>query len=217
MTTDKPQKPLWRRLALPLLGGAVAGFLAATAFLNFVDVDGGSGLGPSREIAGLVGVIYALTGASVLAGTLSPGLGAKFLNVEDADELREQRQMLSFSGVAMVLLGAALVLLAIAGEGGLVSTQVGAIGAIAFVLIATWLSFRSRRHIDELQRALSGDATTTAFYLVFFVGGSWAMLAHLDYLAGPAPLDWLTLFAASVLIASFWQTGRRGLLLRGPN
>lgn len=217
MTTDTPKKSLWRRLALPLLGGAVAGFLAATAFLNLVEIDGGSGLGPSREIAGLVGVIYALTGASVLVGALSPGFGAKFLNVEDADELREQRRMLSLSGVAMVLLGAALILLAIAGEGAFVSAEIGAVGAIGLVLVATWLSIRSGRHTDELQRALSGDATSTAFYLVFFVGGLWALLAHLDFVAGPAPLDWLTIFAASLLVASFWQTGRRGLLLRGPN
>ena len=74
-----------------------------------------------------------------------------------------------------------------------------------------------QRHIDELQRALSNDAVASAFYLMAFFGGGWALLAHLDYVAPPVPLDWLTMFAATLLIGAFWQTARRGLMMRGPN
>ena len=164
-----------------------------------------------------MGALYAVTGLSVLVGVLSPGVGAKFLNVEDADELREQSRMLSLSGVAMVALGLALMLLALAGEGALVPAGVALVGTIALVALAIVLSAISHRYIDELQRALTTDAVATAFYLVVLGGGTWAALAHLGYATGPAPLDWLTMFAVSLLIGSFWQTARRGLMLRGPN
>lgn len=217
MTTETIKKPLWRRLILPLIGGGIVGFLVAFGFLNLSEMANGADLGDSREIGGLVGALYAFTGLSVLVGVLSPGFGAKFLNVEDADELREQRKMLSYSGVAMILLGGALMLLALSGEGAFLPAQTGLIGAIALIVVATVLSIVSHRHTDELQRALSNDAVSSAFYIVFVIGGGWAMLAHLDYVAGPAPLDWLSMFAASLLVGAFWQTARRGLLMRGPN
>ena len=217
MTTETKSRPMWQRLAVPLLGGAIAGGLASFAFLNFAELGGTEGLGSSREIGGLVGVMYALPGLSVLIGALSPSAGAKFLNVEDADELREQRRMLTYSSVAMLMLGGALVLLAISGEGAFVPAEVGAVGSIGLIVVSVFLSGAMRRHTDELQRALSSDATITAFYLLLLFGGGWSILAHLDFLAGPAPLDWLTMFAAMLLIGAFWQTARRGLLNRGPN
>ena len=217
MTTETIKKPLWCRLALPMLSGALAGGLASFAFLELVEAGQFDGLGRSREIAGLVGVLYALIGLMVILGALSPGVGAKFLNVEDADELREQRRMLVLSAAAMSLFGAALVLLAISGEGAFVSAQIGAVGAVGLILVASWLSIRMQRLIDELQRALSSDATTTGFYLLFFIGGGWAVAAHLEFVPGPQPLDWITMFAVFMLVGSFWQTARRGLMTRGPN
>lgn len=215
VSAETPAKPWWRRLALPLIGGGLAGFLAATLFLNLVEIEGASVLGPSREIAGLVGVLYAFMGLSVLFGAFSPGLGARFLNVEDADELREQGRILVYSGVATILLGGALVLLAIAGV--FVDDGFAAALALGLILVACILSVAMQRLTDELQRALSVDATTTAFYLLFVFGGGWSILAHVGQLAPPAPLDWLTMFAVTMLAGTFWQTGKRGLLNRGPN
>ncbi len=217
MTTGTITKPLWRRLLLPLFGGGVAGFLVAFGFLNLTEMTDGAELSTSREIGGLAGAIYVITGFSVLVGVMSPGVGAKFLNVEDADELREQSRMLLLSGVAMVALGLALMLLALSGEGAFLPAGIGAVGTIALIVLSIVLSIVSYRHTDELQRALSSDAVASAFYLVVLVGGGWAMFAHLGYTAGPAPLDWLTLFAASLMVGTFWQTARRGLMLRGPN
>ena len=218
MTTDTIKKrPMWRRLLLPESAGALAGFVAAFSFLSLTDLAAGSGLGQSREIGGLVGLLYAVTGIAVLLGSLNPAVGAKFLNVEDADELREQRRMLGYSSVALILLGGAMLLLALGGEGAPVSAPVAAIGAIVMVATAVVLSILMNRHTDELQRALSKDATATAFYLMLVIGGGWAIFAHLGMTAGPAPLDWLTMFAATLLVAAFWQTARRGMMLRGPN
>ena len=42
---------------------------------------------PARLAAAATGIIYALMGLSVGFGTIAPGTGAQFLNVEDADEI----------------------------------------------------------------------------------------------------------------------------------
>ena len=217
MTDATTQKIKWKKLLLPTGIGAVSGFLAAFAFLQFTDSDVGTGLTGSEEIAGLVAIIYILTGLAVLVGVLSPNTGAKVLNVEDADELREQRVQLGYSAVGMAAFGIALLVLALAGPTGWIAPMTGAILAIVLILFATALSFFMTRHIDELQRELSRDAMGMSFSLVTFFGGGWALLAHTGLLSAPAPIDWLTMFAAALLIAAFWQTGKRGLLMRGPN
>ncbi len=50
--------------------------------------------------------------------------------------------------------------------------------------------------------------------MILVLGGSWAMLAHLGFVAAPAPLDWLTLFAVLLFAASFIAVGRRRMLGR---
>lgn len=211
------KKSLVRRLALPLSAGGLSGFLAAMAFLKLTDFATADGLGASREIAGLVGVIYILTGLVVALGAARPGVGAKLLNVEDADELREGKRMLVPSSVAMVLLGGALILLALAGPLGPLAPGLSVGGAVLMLAIATWLGTIAQRLTDEMQRDLNRDATASAFSLLLLIGGGWAMLAHTGFVTGPAPLDWLTMFSVVLLLATFWQAGRRGLMTRGPN
>jgi hypothetical protein len=212
-----PKKSLVRRLALPLAAGGVSGFLAAMAFLEFAEFSTGEGLGISREIAGLVGVIYILTGLVVALGAARPSVGAKLLNVEDADELREGKRMLMPSSAAMVLLGGVLILLALAGPVGPLAPGLSVGGAVLMLAIASWLGTIAQRLTDEMQRDLNRDATASAFSLLLLIGGGWAMLAHTDFVTGPAPFDWLTMFSVVLLLATFWQAGRRGLMTRGPN
>lgn len=217
MTSLNAQTPRWKKLLLPLGVGAVAGFLASFGFLQLTDFAGDSPLGTSREIAGLVGILYFLTGLAVLFGVLRPGAGARILNVEDADELREQRVQLTYSACAVLALGAALATLALAGDGLWIAATTGALLAGILIVLASALSVAMNRHTDELQRALSKDAVGAAFNLLFFIGGGWALLAHTGFLEAPAPLDWLTMFSVAMLLGGFWQVARRGLLFRGPN
>jgi hypothetical protein len=67
---------------------------------------------------------------------------------------------------------------------------------------------------DELGRTLTYETGNMSFYLVLVLGGAWATLAHLGFLAAPAPLDWLTMFIVSMFVASFIVLGRRKLLTR---
>jgi len=59
---------------------------------------------------------------------------------------------------------------------------------------------------------LSYETGNMAFYLTLVVGGGWALLAHLRFVAAAAPLDWLTMLTAVSFVAGVITAGRRKLL-----
>ncbi|WP_066526018.1 hypothetical protein [Erythrobacter sp. CCH5-A1] len=191
--------------------GGVVGYCAAFGMLHLIQGPLG-GLGESATAAALVGVLYLVIGLGVGLGTASPQVGARFLNVEDADELREQKKVLTLSGAAMVLWGGALIALALAApDGPLPQAAALALGAGGLV-IGTLISIPAYRLSDELMVAVNLEAGAISYGLMLLFAGGWAMLAHLGYAAAPAPLDLLTMFYVVVLLASFIAIGRRGML-----
>ncbi len=208
-----PGTPRWvRKLLIPALIGGVAGYVAAADMMHFLDSQAVGGLGKSPTIAALVGVFYALIGLGVAIGVASPQLGARFLNVEDADELREQKRMLGLSGISMFLWGVSLIGLALAAPDGPLPAVVALVIGGGGLVAGTLLSVGVHRACDELMRAINLEVGSLSFGLVLLVVGIWAMLAHLGYTAAPAPLDLLSLFYVLVLVASFIIVGRRGML-----
>ena len=205
--------PWIRKLVIPALIGGVAGFSATYALMHTIDSPAIGGLGASATVAALVGVTYCVIAVGMLIGTASPRLGARFLNVEDADELREQQRMLVLSGVAMLLWGAALMALAFAAPDGPVPQPVALVIGAGGLLIGTVISLAVYRSCDELMLAVNLEAGALSYGLVLLVVGLWAMLAHLGYVTGPQPLDLLSLFYVLVLVASFIAVGRRGMLM----
>lgn len=214
MAIDEKPRSKTRKMILALGLGGVAGFLAALGFMQLVKSGGLGDFTVSQEIAGLVGIIYLLTALSVSVGLVSPSLGARFLNVEDAEELREQHRMLTWSAIGMVALGVALILAAIGSPGGPIAPTSTLVAIVALVALAWFAGSRQRRHVDELMASISTEATSTAFYLAFLLGGGWSLLAHFDIVSGPSPLDWLTMFAALLMLSCFIVAGRRGLLVQ---
>lgn len=212
MKVDAMDSSKMRKLLISTGIGGVAGFLVAFTLIRTVDSGLLGAIDTSRSIAALVASLYLLCGAFVGIGLLNPRLGEKFLNVEDADELREQMTMLRYSVFTIISIGVCLFMLALAAPAGPVPVEI-AVAVIAALMIAC--IFTSRRQmavVDELIKSVSRESTSTAFYTLFVVGGGWAMLAHLGYVAGPAALDWVTMFAVVMLFGAFWACGRRGLL-----
>ena len=211
--TIEPKKKGWvRQWGIPLGVGAVSGFLATFVTLQFIDSDTIGGLPLSNEIAILVAIIYGLTALAVLIGMASPALGEKFLNVEDADELREQRAMLLYSGVAMALWALALAVLALSGPGAPLAAGPALAVALVAMVVGLGLAIRSYRYQDELMSAVNQEATALSYFLTFGIVGTWATLAHVGFVTGPAPLDLLTIFYIVALLATFIAAGRRGML-----
>lgn len=202
-----------RKLLISLLIGAAVGYSASAASLYFFDTKTVGGLGKSASIAALVGVLYAVIGLGVGLGAASPKVGARFLNVEDADELREQKKVLTLSGAAMVLWGVALFALALAAPDGPLPPAAALVLGAGGLIIGTALSIPAYRLSDELMLAVNLEAAALSYGLVLLVAGGWAMLAHLGYATIFAPLDLLTLFYVVVLLASFIAIGRRGMLM----
>jgi hypothetical protein len=137
---------------------------------------------------------------------------ASLLTPEQEQDTREQGRVTIYSAIWMAVTGLTLVLLTLAGPGGIVSSATALLGSIALLAISAVVTFAIWPRLDELSQAISREAGNAAFYLVFIIGGGWAVLAHLGFVRPATPLDWLTLLILSSFAASFIALGRRGLL-----
>ena len=202
-----------KKLVLSIVVGAIGGFLVSFTLMRTIQSGVLGELGASRSIAAVAGSMYVLCGAFVGFGSLNPKMGAKFLNVEDADELAEQSAILRNSTMGIGAFGVCLILLALAAPLGPVPQGVVAGSIVALMALCAFTSLRSVKLMDELNASLSKETAVASFYLMFTLGAGWSVAAHLGYAPGLAALDWLTLFAATMLAGAFWAAGRRGLLV----
>jgi hypothetical protein len=211
IANDKPVSK-WRKSGISGLVGALVGAAAMIGLIELYESGALGDLGASGMIACVTGAVYVLLGIQVGLGVALPALGRRFLNVEDAEEIREQRSTLAYATAVMIAWGGALMVVALAGPGGIVAPAMGLMAALGLVAVSVLLTALVWRHMDELMRGMSRECGNISFYLLLLVGGMWAMLAHLGFAAGPAPLDWLTMFTALTLLASFIAVGMRGML-----
>ncbi len=204
-----------RKTLIRMAIGAIAGASVTYALLAIVDRSGFDMDDPARLAALGAGIVFALMGLMVGLGTLAPRSGAHLLNVEDADELREQRRPLSRGSVVMLLIGGAMIALALAavgGEAGILTREAAAIAVVVAVVGVAGLSIAGRGENDELVQAVGTEAAAGAMYAVLTLFGLWAALAHLGYVAWIEPLGLLAALLDIQLGAAFWVSGRRGLL-----
>lgn len=207
--------PKTRKLLLQTISGAVVGAAVTFFFLEYV----GSAADihdPGRLTAIGAGIIYVLMGAFVGIGALAPGAGARFLNVEDAQEIVEERSKIGPGAMVCILVGVLLIALALTPGGdfpGLLSPGPAALVAAACFAGVIALGFRMRRRVDEFNRALSIEATAVAMHICVVLFGGWAALAHLGYVSWIAPLGLLGGFALIELAAIFFIVGKRGMLM----
>ena len=210
------EPPKWRKFLVQNAFGFVIG-LAGFYGLSRLYLSGALGeLGASQIAAGTTGLAFLVLALvlafAIIIGIAMPRAGARFLNLEDEQELREQRWLIGLSTVAMIAMGAALCALALAGPGGILQPQAALWIALAMWLVATPVSFWLWTVMDELEREMSRECGNLSYYLMFLVGGGWALLAYSGVMTGPAPLDWLTMFHALPLVAGVIVAGRRGML-----
>jgi hypothetical protein len=200
---------LWNAAALVLFLLAVRGFSAFGGADTLA-------MGVSEWIAAGVGLALVVVAFFGILSLVNAHTGARFIDMdpEAADDLRERSRLTLYSLVWMAASGLLLIMLSLAGPGGVVSPAAALTGALALVPVLVGLGIAVWRLSDELGRTLSHEAGNIAFYLTQVLGGGWAMLAHLRFVAAPAPLDWLTLFTVLMFAAAFIAAGRRKLLTR---
>ena len=208
MSKTEPKSKIGKSL-LAMSLGAFSGFLAMYAFLQLEDryemTDGAVALGG-------VGLIYLLTGGVVLFGTLAPAAGAKVLNAEDAEELREMRSVLFGSSAVFIISGIAMVALSLAAPVGPVAPIV-AVGLVVVAFVAAFVITKLQwDQYDELYRAISWEGSAYALGLLLPILFVWGALVQVGWLDSFEPLMVLAVAALLILVGTFIASGRRGML-----
>jgi len=200
-----------RSVASFVIGSAVA----ITVFLSGIWAVGKfGGTAVVEEIGGSARIAAAIGGVWLLLGLMTAGVLAcvRFMDAERAADLRRDGRGHAYSAGSMFTWGASLVVLALAGPGGLVPPATALAVVLALMAASTLLGLASWRHLDELMRSISLECGNWSLYLLLAIGGGWSILAHLGFTPAPTPIDWLSMFSALMLAASFIALGRRGLL-----
>jgi hypothetical protein len=200
---------VWNGLAIAIVAVINRGLGATSGRLYLYRMGG------SAKIAlfiGLALLCLALFGVLMVAAA---HLRGRLLSPERREALLESRRVTILGLVAVTAMGLTLILLSLAGPGGVLPPAVALAGVGVLVGIRIALSVAVWRQVDELSKTLSRETGRSAFYLVLIIGGGWAILAHLGFVPAPAPLDWLSLFTVIVFAAGFFSAGRRGLLAQG--
>ena len=91
----------WKQVAI----GAIVGGVSMGLALASIDGLKGATLTPDEAVALGAGVIYSIIGLFVGLGALFPKAGSELLNVEDEEEIRDQRHIFGWGAVAMLLSG----------------------------------------------------------------------------------------------------------------
>ena len=195
---------------------AVAFFLLGIwAFGAFGVAEGLGPIGASAWVAGGLGlalILVAGLGSVAVAGVRR---GAGIVDDEEvAEDMRERSRLFLFSYAWVAGYGLLLIVLGLAGPGGLLSPAAALAGAFALAAVLAVLTIAVWRLSDELMRTMSCETGNMAFYLLLLVGGGWAMLAHLGFVPAPAPLDWVIMLIVLLFAATFIVLGRRKLLAR---
>jgi hypothetical protein len=194
-----------------IIAGAFVGGVGTGVLLRQIDNGALGQVSGHHQAAMLVAMIYIVTGLFIAVGVIKPSFGAKFLNVEDADEINEHRKMHGYSCVGMLCFGGILALAALV-EPVDIARGMALAACVALAAILVLVSWLQGGLADELMKAVSRQSAEMAFYLVLLVGGGWSVLAVLGFAPAPVPLDWLTMMSALLLLAAFGVCAARGML-----
>lgn len=213
--TDDGRK--WKKAALSGLVGALFGGAGVSLMMWLAGGGLLDAMGPSRIILAGVGLIYLLVTIMIGLGLAAPRAGAKLLNVDDAEELVDDRPKLLGSALYMGLIGLTLILIALAQAPGFDLGPVApgvALAALAVLLIASLLSFRWFRIYDEFDRQLGVEGGSWAFLIACAVLLPWGALGALGRAAPMSAIDVMSVLAASLMGGSFVAIGKRGMMVR---
>ena len=137
---------------------------------------------------------------------------AGVVDVRIDDEIRDQSRSLSGSTICMIALGAALMLITMAGPDGPIWRPAAMGGLLAALALLIVVSIRDWKYYDEMLLQLSRDAGNIAFSGVVSVTLIWGSASWLGLVTAPTPLALGALTSGGFLIAIFVTSARKGLL-----
>jgi len=215
MTEEKTQAEKRKKLWKQIIGGFIFGFTITLA-LNFLfeDMwDSFSELSSDVLLLNFIGWIYTLMGMVCGLGLILPKkIGVQMLNIEDEEELDEQRRILTGSSIVLLAIGISLCLLALSGDSGIISPEIAFSAIIISTLASLFITLKDWKHYDELLRQMSLEATYLSFSMTAIILWFWCSAAWIDWMSLPSPLIIISLISGLYIISVFIICGRRGLL-----
>ena len=199
-----------RTLITRMLAGAIVGAASMGLFLAFVGDPFVNLDDPANVIAIVAGLSYVVIGLGVAFGLAAPKAGATYLNVEDADEIREQGAALTPSAIACVLVGAFLLVLVLAETIGSGVALPIASACLVGIGIAGWFTARNQ---DELTKQIGLEASSIAYQIVLAGLGVWALLAAVGIPVTVSPLGLVAGLSLLQLFTAFAVITKRGMLM----
>lgn len=206
-----------RKVLLQLILGGICGGVGMFAALTVLEGRSGMKVEPSHALALGTAIVFGLMGLFVGLGAIAPGLGSRTLNVEDREELEEQRSTLVIGAVSFLLVALLVGVLVASGSAdrpGLIEAGPATLLAGAATLGLIVWSILHRKRGDEMMRLAAKDAAVVTTNLIFLLFGIWAGAAHLELVPMFQPLAFVAGFFLLYLLGVFIAVGRRGLL--GP-
>jgi len=199
------------KMALQAAIGGVVGFVSVYFLMRSSLMDGVL-REPGALALAAVALVYLLIGLFVGLGSLNSGVGAKVLNVADAEEIEDQRAVLLGSAAVFIALGGSALLVVIAAVNGVVPPILAAAGLITALFLAVAITLLQWRRYDELTRAVSAESSSISLAVLGIVLIGWALLAEFGQGAQLDPLGVIALLLATTLASTFLVAGRRGML-----
>lgn len=201
-----------RGMLLRALAGAVVGAGGTVFFVEMLGKDRVNIHDPGTALAIVAGLSYVLMGVLVGVGTLVPSAGAKYLNIESAEELRDESPRLKVGAVMGLLIGAFFLLMAARGSVSPSSDGVISYAAAACVASIVVLGLVGRKHSEELNRQITLEVS----HIVVLVA---ALLLACAAIVRPSitwltPLALLAMLALLTFIATLIVSAAKGLLIR---
>ena len=199
-----------RKLIVQLVSGGLFGAVASYSAMSLLDL---RSMAADQIGLSAVALIYLLLGVIVGFGLVAPNLGSKVLNVENAEEINEQRRVLTGSTMAMISIGFALLALSLAGPGRMVSPALGFGALIASLVISVVITVRDLKFYDEMMLQLSRDSGNLAYCISGVTIMVWASAAAVGWIAAPTPFALIAIIAGGMLLAVFISAARAGLMM----
>ena len=203
----------WKSQAKKMAAGFVVGAGGAILVLTLLGKERLNFDDPAMVLAVVAGLSYGIMGLFVGFGALAPRAGAHFLNVEDEEEIREERRNLGPSAAASILVGIFLLLLAFSSTvSAAIGTQGLALVAGALVAALVLITVAMKGTTDELIRQISLESSALTLHISLVVLAGWALLHQIGYVGWVSPLGLVAGLAMLELAVIFGIAAKKGLM-----
>lgn len=203
-----------KKMLIQSIIGFVCGILSyvAARYLVIGNFDIAIDLSTDAFVFMAISVMYFMIGLSVFIGVMLPRkIGAVMLNVQDEEEIEDEKQNLWISSVILMAIGASQILLLMSLNNDYITPVIGFAAMTATYIISLIISFKQWDHYDELVKKVTFDSSYLCLSIICTILWFWCSAAWLNWMTGPTPLSLLSMISGIYLLSLFIVATRLGL------